>query len=80
MPEYSVLFIRRDELPAEKIERALLEGLDGSIEWTRVDALFDGLRSLQERSFDLIISDLFLPDGQGLATVRHLNNMRRKRR
>lgn len=73
MPEYSVLFIRRDELPAEKIERALLEGLDGSIEWTRVDALFDGLRSLQERSFDLIISDLFLPDGQGLATVRHLN-------
>jgi CheY-like chemotaxis protein len=51
----------------------LLEGFDGTIEWTRVDALFDGLRTLQERSFDLIISDLFLPDGQGLATVRHLN-------
>jgi CheY-like chemotaxis protein len=28
---------------------------------------------LQERSFDLIVSDLFLPDGQGLATLRHLN-------
>jgi DNA-binding NarL/FixJ family response regulator len=73
MPEYSILFIRPDENPAEKVERALLDGFDGEIEWTRVDALFDGLRSLQERSFDLIISDLFLPDGQGLATLHHLN-------
>lgn len=73
MPEYSILFIRPDGHPAEKVERALLDGFDCSIEWTRVEALFDGLRSLQERSFDLIISDLFLPDGQGLATLRHLN-------
>jgi DNA-binding NarL/FixJ family response regulator len=73
MTEYSILFIRPEDHSAEKIERALLEGFDGTIEWTRVDALFDGLRTLQERSFDLIISDLFLPDGQGLATVRHLN-------
>jgi DNA-binding NarL/FixJ family response regulator len=73
MPEYSILFIRPEDHPAEKIERALLEGFDGEIEWTRVEALFDGLRVLQERSFDLILSDLYLPDGQGLATVRHLN-------
>src|SRR5580658_5294514 len=73
MSEYSILYIRPDEQPAAKIEHALVDGFDGAIEWTRVEALFDGLRSLQERSFDLIISDLFLPDGQGLATVRHLN-------
>jgi CheY-like chemotaxis protein len=73
MPEYSILFIRPEEHPAEKIESAVLEGFDGAIEWTRVEALFDGLRVLQERSFDLILSDLYLPDGQGLATVRHLN-------
>jgi len=73
MPEYSILFIRPEGHPAEKVERALLDGFDGTIEWTRVEALFDGLRSLQERSFDLIMSDLFLPDGQGLATLRHLN-------
>ncbi len=73
MPEYSILFIRPEDNPAEKIERALLDGFDGEIHWTRVDALFDGLRSLQERSFDLIISDLFLPDGQGLATLHHLS-------
>ena len=45
---------------------------EGKIEWVSVEALFDGLRIMQERSFDLIISDLFLPDGQGMATVRHL--------
>jgi len=73
MREYSILFIRSEELPGSVIEAAVLNGLDGEIEWTRADALFDGLRALQERSFDLIISDLFLPDGQGLATLRHLN-------
>jgi DNA-binding NarL/FixJ family response regulator len=71
MSEYSILYIRPDEQWAEKIEHALVDA--GAIEWTRVEALFDGLRSLQDRGFDLIISDLFLPDGQGLATVRHLN-------
>ena len=73
MPEYSILFIRPGEQSAENIESAMREGFDGVIEWTRAESLFDGLRSLQERSFDLIIADLFLPDGQGLATVRHLN-------
>jgi FixJ family two-component response regulator len=73
MPGYSILFIKSDDRLAEKIESALLDGFEEAIEWIRVDALFDGLRNLQERSFDLIVSDLFLPDGQGLATVRHLN-------
>src|ERR1017187_1424542 len=72
MNEYSILYIRPNEHAAEKIERALVDGFEGTIEWLRVEALFDGLRALQERSFDLILSDLFLPDGQGLATLRHL--------
>jgi DNA-binding NarL/FixJ family response regulator len=72
MPEYSILFIKTEEHPAEKLDLALRESFEGKLECTRVEALFDGLRSLQERTFDLIISELFLPDGQGLATVRHL--------
>lgn len=72
MREYSILFIRTEEHPAKQVEAALRDGFEGNIEWVRVDALFDGLRTLQERSFDLIVSDLFLPDGQGMATVRHL--------
>jgi DNA-binding NarL/FixJ family response regulator len=73
MSDYSILFIRPESQTAEKIENVMGEGLEDAIEWTRAEALFDGLRSLQERSFDLIIADLYLPDGQGLATVRHLN-------
>jgi CheY-like chemotaxis protein len=72
MSEYSILFVRAEEDPVQKIEGALHEGFEGQIEWFHVEALFDGLRTLQERTFDLIISDLFLPDGQGLATLRHL--------
>jgi CheY-like chemotaxis protein len=71
MREYSVLFIR-SEHPAKQVEASLGDGFEGNIEWVCVEVLFDGLRIRQERSFDLIISDLFLPDGQGLATVRHL--------
>lgn len=43
-----------------------------TVECTRTEALFDGLRAIQDGAFDLIISELFLPDGQGLATLRHL--------
>jgi CheY-like chemotaxis protein len=73
MSEYSILFIRPEGHPAEKIESAFRDGFEGLIGWTRVELLFDGLRTLQARSFHLILSDLFLPDAQGLATVRHLN-------
>jgi CheY-like chemotaxis protein len=73
MAEHSILLIRPEGHSAPKIESALIDGFAAAVEWTRVEALFDGLRHLQDRSFDLIISDLFLPDGQGLATVRHLN-------
>jgi DNA-binding NarL/FixJ family response regulator len=72
MREISILFIRSEENPVQQIEGALAEDFSAAVEWVRVDSLFDGLRILQERSFDLVVSDLFLPDGQGLATIRHL--------
>jgi DNA-binding NarL/FixJ family response regulator len=72
MRDYSVLFIRNEEHKAQEIGQSLQDSIEGNIEWLCVEALFDGLRTIQERSFDLIISDLFLPDSQGLATVRHL--------
>jgi DNA-binding NarL/FixJ family response regulator len=67
-----MLFIQTEEHAKKKIEQALQAGFDGKIECVAVDSLFDGLRLLQERSFDLIISDLVLPDSSGVATVRHL--------
>lgn len=72
MREYSILLIRTEEHPAKQITSALEGGLEAKLEWVSAESLFDGLRIIQERSFDLIISELFLPDGQGLATVRHL--------
>lgn len=69
---YSILLIRTQENSAQKIEELILDGFDGTIDWVGVDSLFDGLRTLQERSFDLILSELSLPDSQGLATIRHL--------
>jgi DNA-binding NarL/FixJ family response regulator len=77
MNDRSVLFISSENAPAARIEAVVSDALSRGepatgLVWSRVEALFDGLRALQERSFDLILSDLFLPDGQGLATLRHL--------
>jgi DNA-binding NarL/FixJ family response regulator len=72
MNEYSVLFICADAGASEKLETLLREDQAQVVEATRVESLFDGLRALQDRPFDLVVSDLFLPDGQGLATLRHL--------
>jgi ActR/RegA family two-component response regulator len=72
MREYSILFVRTEEHSKKQIEPELQNGFDGKIECVAVEALFDGLRLLQERSFDLIISDLVLADSSGLATIRHL--------
>jgi DNA-binding NarL/FixJ family response regulator len=72
MTDYSVLFISADSGTANKLEAALREDQTHAVSCTRVDALFDGLRAIQDRPFDLILSELFLPDGQGLATLLHL--------
>ncbi len=72
MSERSILFISAESESAANVEAVLREGgADDTAGVHRVESLFDGLRALQEGSFDLIVADLFLPDGQGLATLRH---------
>lgn len=73
MSENSILFISAETESAAHVEAILREALGGETPVVRrVEALFDGLRMLQEGPADLILSDLFLPDGQGLGTLRHL--------
>jgi DNA-binding NarL/FixJ family response regulator len=72
MSDYSILLIGADPSAASKVEAALRLGRAGDLSWVHKETLFDGLRSLQDNAFDLVISDMFLPDGQGLATLRHL--------
>jgi CheY-like chemotaxis protein len=72
MTEYSVLYITADAGKAKELEALLRDDQMLAVEFTRVEALFDGLRAIQDQSFDLVLSDLYLPDGQGLATLNHL--------
>jgi len=72
MNNRSILFISADPAAAAKVETALREGIDESFAWNHKAALLDGLRSLQDGSYDLILSEMVLPDGKGLATLRHL--------
>jgi FixJ family two-component response regulator len=72
MSESSILFISADAEAAANVEVILRAARPNAPLIRREEALFDGLRAMQEGSFDLIISDMFLPDGQGLATLRHL--------
>src|SRR5215471_210321 len=70
MADYSVLLIISDDAFARKIEGII--GEKTGAECVRVEALLDGLRQLQERAFSIVVSELFLPDGQGLATLHNL--------
>lgn len=73
MSVHSVLLLSSDEVPAKKAEAAMRAHFGAAnFQCESADSLFDGLRLLQEREFNLIVSSLFLPDGQGVATVRHL--------
>jgi len=72
MPEYSVLLITADAAMADKFEGLLRADPTLAVECTRVEALFDGLRAIQDGPYDLILSELNLPDGQGLAALSHL--------
>ena len=72
MNNRSILFISADSAAAAKVETALREGIDESFAWNHKAALLDGLRSLQDASYDLILSDMIQPDGNGLSTLRYL--------
>lgn len=71
MSDRSILFISAEKESAADVEAVLRESAEGTVSLKRVGSLLDGLHALQEGGWDLIVSDLFLPDGQGLATLRH---------
>jgi DNA-binding NarL/FixJ family response regulator len=71
MSDRSILFISAEKGPAADVEAVLRESAEGTVSLKRVESLLDGLHALQDGAFDVIVADLFLPDGQGLATLRH---------
>lgn len=73
-----VLLIEDDQADAFLIQELLSEAAaknkSGAIEATirHVERLAEALRLVGEEEFDIVISDLGLPDSQGLATIKQL--------
>jgi len=73
LPKLKVLLIEDSPSDAGLIELALLEGSDETtfdVHW--VDHLAQGLAALDEQQFDVVLSDLSLPDEQGINTCARI--------
>jgi DNA-binding response OmpR family regulator len=68
----TVLVVEDDEQEARFIRRILDEQGSGSFELTDVPSFEQAEICLAERSFDLVLLDLDLPNEQGLGAVRRL--------
>ncbi|MGH7878026.1 MAG: response regulator, partial [Candidatus Binataceae bacterium] len=73
MPTHIIRALLIEDDPANaRFVREALACADGfELEW--LDRLADGLRRLRQPGVDVVLLDLALPDGQGLETLRHLN-------
>jgi DNA-binding NarL/FixJ family response regulator len=72
MIEHTLLFISAEPGAAVRIEAVLRAGVKAAFRWYPVETLFDGLCALQQRTFDVILSDLFLLNRHGVSTLRQL--------
>lgn len=64
-----VLMIEDNEFDALLIQHQLLHGLKKQIKLTQVKSLTEAFTLIDQQHFDLILSDLNLPDSAGVDTV-----------
>jgi diguanylate cyclase (GGDEF)-like protein len=64
-----VLLVEDSRTSAEMIKKMLADGPATRCAVTHVERLAEATRCLAERSFDVVLLDLILPDSHGLATV-----------
>ncbi len=69
----TLLLIEDDTADAELLEEALSRLKYMSVDLIRAESLSDALARLRARKFDIIISDLGLPDSQGLKTLINIS-------
>src|SRR5579871_699440 len=69
-----VLLIEDNPGDARLIELMLREADGESFELRRTERLEDGLRELGNGEIDVVLSDLSLPDSQGMETFRRLHS------
>jgi PAS domain S-box-containing protein len=69
LPRCRILLVEDEEAHARIIQRSF-EREESSFELTVASTLSDGAQAMERRTFDLVISDWRLPDGEGLALLK----------
>lgn len=67
-----ILLIEDNETDAILVQSDLQQAMGDQISVVHTDRLNSALRLIQQQSFDLILSDLTLPDSAGIATINKL--------
>ena len=68
-----ILLIEDDIQDVELLQEYLSEGAKRSCKMIHVNRLQDGLTKLKNENFDIILTDLGLPDGMGIETFNKVN-------
>ena len=68
----NILLIEDNETDAILVQSDLQQAMGDQISVVHTDRLNSALRLIQQQSFDLILSDLTLPDSDGIATINKL--------
>lgn len=70
-----ILLVEDNPGDARLVEAGLKDGLDVDFELLRVARLEEGARTLGERTVDLVLLDLNLPDASGLDTIQGIQSV-----
>ncbi|TXI18374.1 MAG: response regulator [Nitrosomonas sp.] len=68
-PEINVLLIEDNETDAILVQNDLQQAMGDQVNVIHAERLNTALELIQQHSFDLILSDLTLPDSDGIATI-----------
>ncbi len=72
IPKIHILLIEDNETDAILIQGDLQQAMGDQVTITHVERLSSALELIHKKSFDLILSDLTLPDSDGIATINQL--------
>ncbi|MBX3630128.1 MAG: response regulator [Nitrosomonas sp.] len=70
-----ILIIEDNAFDALLIQHRLLQGLKNQIQLTHAESLSEALLLINQQHFDLILSDLHLPDSNGVETITKLKTV-----
>lgn len=72
IPKIHILLIEDNETDAILVESDLQQAMGDQIAVTHVERLSSAIELIHKKSFDLILSDLTLPDSDGITTIKQL--------